>query len=96
MNAMNALTIDRDDDRVAYLTDPKGYGAHYIEFNPDHSYAVNVGVLLFLDDLTQVVVTIGKGPFSFQSGFTIAEARLLALALNTACDDAEAPKVVTA
>lgn len=84
------LLIERLDDRVHYLAS-KGSYRHGLEFSKESSYAHQVNVIRFTDDpQSGVILQLSAGAFSFQNGMSVAEARLLALALNTAADEADA------
>ncbi len=88
---MSTLNISRGETQVNYLTTSDKYGQmSHVEMGRPGS-AARFGVLRFSDGTSsQVVLKVDGGAFQLWSGLTRDEARLLALALNTACDEAEA------
>jgi hypothetical protein len=83
------LHIQRDADRVHYLTSKATWGVeHHIAFKPGATF----GVMRFTkaDDNGHPVLKIDSGAFTFFHSLSAQQARLLALALNVAADEAEA------
>lgn len=86
-----ALSIDRDESQVQYLTTTDCFGLQrHVEMGQVGSVA-RFGVLRFADGGTdRIILRADAGPFQLFCGLAVAEARLLALALNTAADESEA------
>lgn len=89
---MSALIIARDPDRVHYLTSETRWGVeHSIAFKSGTTFAL----MRFIrpDDNGDPVLKIDGGALTFFHSLSVEQARLLALALNTAADEAEAPGI---
>lgn len=90
-----ALLIDRQADRVDYLCEERyGHVGHDVTLDADGPYRFEAGVFRFINGETgsprDVSLRLSAGPFRFQDSLSVADARLLALALNVAADEAEA------
>lgn len=92
---MSDLLISRDGGSVHYLNTQESWGPSHVMWFGDASYRFGAAVLRFTDvklgagKPTEVVLQLRAGAFSFQNALTVADARLLALALNVAADEAE-------
>lgn len=92
------LLIERGDDRVHYLCTSSAYTKDKVVRHVDMKHGgcgetVEVGVYRFTEhsESGALWLKLAAGPFNFGMRMSVADARLLALALNVAADEAEAP-----
>lgn len=82
------LVVVRDPNLVHYLASETAWGVERsIAFKP----GANFGLLRFIraDDNGDPILKIDGGAFTFFHSLSVEQARLLALALNVAADEAE-------
>lgn len=91
--AVEAVAEDRGDS-VSYLRAPMSHGSKVVSYHPELD-GVDVSVLRFTEKLhgydlaDKVTLSLRANSFNFQHNFSSHNARLLAMALLQAADDAE-------